>query len=125
MATDEIFVKDYIAAWSVEDGETHKGLIGKLYANGAVFYAHEPNDDPVECRGVTDITANITQVNERLVQGQGLITESTGFSINHDTIKLTWKMNTAEGKCALTGMNILRTVSLELHNLNGGSSKQK
>jgi hypothetical protein len=58
MTADEIFVKDHIATWSVE--ETRKSLRGKLYADGAVFYAHEPNDDAVECHGVADITANIT-----------------------------------------------------------------
>ncbi|MDR1912572.1 MAG: hypothetical protein LBQ52_09565 [Helicobacteraceae bacterium] len=108
MSADEKFAKDYIEAWSVKDDETRKNLVSKLYADNATFYAREPNDDPVKCYQVAEIAANITQVNERLAQGAGLITQSAGFSVNRDTIKVAWKMNTPEGKTALRGMNILQ-----------------
>lgn len=106
-ANTERLVKDYIDAWSTKDDATRKELVAKVYANNAAFYANEPGDDPVEHHGVADITANIARVNVRLVQGKGLITESTGFAVNHGTLKVSWRMMTPDDKVAMTGMNLL------------------
>ena len=103
----EKLVKDYIDAWSTQDDATRKELVAKVYANNAAFYANEPGDDPVEHHGIADITANIARVNVRLVQGIGLITESTGFTVNHDALKVSWRMMTPDDKVAMTGMNLL------------------
>jgi len=56
---------------------------------------------------VADVTANIARVNARLVQGKGLITESTGYSVNHDALKVSWRMMTPDRKVGMTGMNLL------------------
>jgi hypothetical protein len=101
------FVKDYIDAWSTTDAESRKKLIAKVYANDVDFYANEPGDGPIEHHGIAAITANIANVNARLVQGKGLKTESTGFSVNHDALKVPWRMMTPDGKVAMTGMNLL------------------
>jgi hypothetical protein len=107
IANTEQFVKDYIAAWSTEDDATRKELVAKVYADDASFYAHAHGDDPVECHGTTEIVANMRQVNVRLVQGKGLITESIGFAANHDALKVSWQMMTPDGKVAMTGMDML------------------
>jgi hypothetical protein len=101
------FVKSYIDAWSTKDDTEREELVAKVYADDAAFYANEPGDGPVEHHGVADITANITRVNVRLVQGKGLITESTGFAVNHDVLRVSWRMITPDGKVAMTGMNLL------------------
>jgi hypothetical protein len=103
----EQFVKDYIQAWSTTDAELRKKLVANVYANDVDFYASEPGDGPIEHHGAADITTNIAGVNARLVQGKGLITESTGFSLNHDALKVSWRMKTPDGKVAMTGMNLL------------------
>jgi hypothetical protein len=103
----EEFVKDYINAWSTTDAGARKALVAKVYADDVDFYANEPGDGPVEHHGVAEITANIARVNARLVQGKGLITESTGFSVNHDALKVSWQMMTPDRKVAMTGMNLL------------------
>jgi len=103
----EQFVKDYIEAWSTKDDATRKELIAKVYSNTADFYANEPGDGPVERHGIQEIYDNITQVNARLVQGKGLITERAGFAANHDALKVAWRMTTSDGNAAMTGMNLL------------------
>jgi hypothetical protein len=106
-STNEIFVKDYIDAWSTEDDATREKLVAKVYVDDATFYANEPGDDPVDYHGLADIAANIKRVNVRLVQAKGLITESTDFSVNHNILKVAWRMLTPDGKVALSGMNVL------------------
>ena len=111
MSTDSVstekFVKDYINAWSTEDDVTRKELVAKVYADNATFYSNEPGDGSVEYHGLADITANITRVNVRLVQGKGLITESTGFVVNHAAVRVSWRMTTPDGKIAVAGMDML------------------
>lgn len=106
-SADEQFVRSYIAAWSTQDGDERRRLIDQVYAEDAEFYADEPGDAAVQCRGQAEIMENITQVNERLSQGSGLATESTGFVENHDLLKVSWKMTTPDGDVAMTGMNLL------------------
>jgi hypothetical protein len=101
------FVHSYINAWSTTDITQRQTLIHHLYADSAEFYADEPGDEPVHRHGRTEIEENITQVNERLTQGSGLATESTGFVENHDLLRVSWKMTTPDGTPALTGMNVL------------------
>lgn len=103
----EQFTKDYIEAWSTTNDNDRKRLIEKVYSTSAEFYANEPGDDAVEHRGLEKIYGNITQVNERLVVGNGLITESTGYSENHNTLRITWQMKTPNGEVAMKGMNFL------------------
>ena len=103
----EHFVSSYIAAWSTQDSDERRRLIDQLYAEDAEFYAHEPGDDPVQRRGRDEIMDNITQVNQRLTQGSGLATESTGFVENHDLLRVSWKMTAPDGNVAMTGMNLL------------------
>lgn len=103
----ENFVSDYINAWSTEDDATRELLVNKVYAKDADFYADEPGDGPVERHGAQEILANITQVNVRLVQGMKLATISTGYSINHDALKVTWAMKSPQGETIMTGMNLL------------------
>lgn len=105
---DETFMQDYIAAWTVEDSNTRTTLVEKLYAENAIFYANESNGPAIERHGLAEIDANITQVNDRLVKDKKLITVGTGFAVNHDTIRITWSMKTADGVTAMTGMNILQ-----------------
>lgn len=106
-ANTEKFVKDYINVWSTEDDATRKELVAKVYADDAAFYAHAHGDDPVECHGIVEIVANIAQVNVRLVQGKGLVTESTSFAANHNALKVSWQMTTPDGNVAMTGMDML------------------
>jgi hypothetical protein len=103
---DETFARDYIVAWSTEEDATRATLISELYAEDAVFYSDEA-DGPVVCRGIAEITANIKQVNVRLVQGAGLDTKGTGFAANNSALKVSWKMLNGEGNIALSGMNML------------------
>lgn len=104
---NEQFVDSYIAAWSTQDSDQRRRLIDRLYAEDAKFYADEPGDDPVQRRGRAEIMDNITQVNQRLTQGTGLVTESTGFVENHDLLRVSWKMTAPGGNVAMTGMNLL------------------
>lgn len=106
-ANTEQFVKNYIEAWSTKDDARRQELVTKVYADDAAFYADEPGDGPVDHHGLADIAANVTRVNVRLVQGKGLITESTGFAVNHDALKVSWRMTTPDGQVAMTGMNLL------------------
>ena len=100
-------VKDYIETWSTTNPEDRKLLIDKLYSSTAKFYADEPGDNAVEYNGLNEIFKNITQVNERLVVSNGLITESTGYSKNHDALKVTWEMKMSSGEIVMKGMNLL------------------
>ncbi|WP_177764900.1 hypothetical protein [Flavobacterium sp. I3-2] len=104
----EKFVKDYIEAWSTTNADERKQLIEKVYSSSAEFYADEPGDKAVKHHGLENIYENIMQVNEKLVVGNGLITESTGFSENHDTLRVTWQMKTPDGNIAIKGMNFLQ-----------------
>lgn len=103
----EQFAKDYIETWSTTNATERQELIEKIYSTSAEFYANEPGDEAVEHHGLEKIYKNITQVNERLVVGNGLITESTGFSENHSTLRITWQMKTPNGEVAMKGMNFL------------------
>ncbi|WP_437770450.1 hypothetical protein [Arthrobacter sp. KNU40] len=103
----EEFAKDYIDAWGTKDDAVRRELVAKVYAGDAAFHADEPGDGPVEYHGTADIEANITRVNQRLVQDKGLITESTGFVANHDALRVSWRMITPNGNVAMTGMNML------------------
>lgn len=103
----EQFTKDYIEAWSTTNPNERQQLIEEVYATSVEFYANEPGDDAVEHHGLEKIYENITQVNERLVVGNGLITESTGYSENHNTLRVTWQMKTPNGEVVMKGMNFL------------------
>ena len=103
----EQFTKDYIETWSTTNATERRKLIEKVYASTAKFYANEPGDDAVEHHGLEKIYENITQVNERLVIGKGLITESTGYSENHNTLRVTWQMKSPNGEVVMKGMNFL------------------
>ncbi|MDR2127941.1 MAG: hypothetical protein LBP52_02585 [Burkholderiaceae bacterium] len=108
MAHLEQFVKDYIEAWSTTSPDDRRQLIEKVYSASADFYADEPGDDAVHHHGLKGIFGNISQVNERLVVGGGLVTECTGFSENHDALRVTWQMKAPDGDVVLKGMNFLR-----------------
>lgn len=103
----EKFVIDYIEAWSTMDSLLRKQLVEKVYSEQAAFYANEPGDEAIEHHGIDAIYTNISQVNERLVVGNNLITESTGFSENHEALRVSWQMKTPNGEIALKGMNLL------------------
>jgi len=103
----EQFVKDYIEAWSTTNSSERQKLIEKVYSTSAQFYANEPGDEAVKHYGLEKIYDNISQVNERLVVGSKLITESTGFSENHNTLRVTWQMKIPNGDVAMKGMNFL------------------
>lgn len=103
----EQFTKDYIQAWSTTDTTERQELIKKVYATSSKFYANEPGDESVEHHGLESIYDNITQVNERLVIGNRLITEFIGYSENHNTLRVTWQMKTPNGDIAMKGMNFL------------------
>lgn len=104
----EQFVKNYIDAWSTTNSNERKKLIEEVYSTSAEFYANEPGDEAVEHHGLEKIYGNITQVNERLVVGNRLITELTSYSENHNTLRVTWHMKTPDGNIALKGMNFLQ-----------------
>ncbi|MBT31813.1 MAG: hypothetical protein CMO01_19315 [Thalassobius sp.] len=103
----EQIAKDYIEAWSTTNALERQRLIEKVYSTSAEFYANEPGDDAVQHYGLEKIYKNITQVNERLVVGNGLITESKGFSENHNTLRVTWQMKTPNKEVVMKGMNFL------------------
>ena len=105
--TGEEFARTYIAAWSTEDADERRGLVDQLYSEEAEFFAAEPGDAAVERRGRTEIFDNISDVNERLTQRSGLATTGTGVSVNHDLLRVSWEMTTADGGTALRGMNLL------------------
>ncbi|OWK97629.1 hypothetical protein AP75_10420 [Kaistella haifensis DSM 19056] len=104
----EQFVKNYIDAWSTTNTDERRQLIEEVYSTSAKFYANEPGDEAVEHHGLEKIYGNITQVNERLVVGNRLITELTSYSENNDTLRVTWQMKTPDGNIALKGMNFLQ-----------------
>ena len=104
----EQFVKDYIEAWSTKNPDYRKQLIEKVFSTSADFYADEPDGEAVKHHGLEKIFGNITQVNERLVVGNGLITECTGYSENHDILRVTWQMKIPNGDIAMKGMNFLQ-----------------
>ena len=101
------FARAYISAWSTTDAQQRRSLINQLYAEDADFYADEPGDAAVHRHGRDEIEHNIRQVNERLTQANGLSTESTGFTENHDLLGVSWKMTSPDGATAMTGMNLL------------------
>src|SRR5690554_1956901 len=103
-----IFVNNYIQAWSTTNPEERKLLVEKVYTSFAEFYANEPEDDAVAHQGVNKIFENISQVNKRLVVGSSLITECTGYSENHNTVRVTWQMKAPDGNIAMKGMNFLQ-----------------
>ena len=99
----EEFARTYIAAWSTDDPVERHRLIDTVYAEEAEFFADEPGDSSVECHGRAEIYQNITQVNERLTQGAGLVTTGTGASENHDLLRVSWQMSTSNGDIAAEG----------------------
>ncbi len=105
--TDGLFADNYIAAWSTTDLTTRTELVALTYAPDAIFFANEPGDQPVELHGLAKITANISDVNKRLVQEKGLSTEKTAVSVNHDLMKVSWQMTTPDQQVVMTGSNLL------------------
>ena len=105
---DSILVNDYIMAWSTVNLKQRKQLVEKVYSKTAEFYANEPGDSAVNHNGTEAIVKNISQVNERLVVGNNLTTELTGYSKNHNSLKISWQMKTPNGDLALKGMNFLQ-----------------
>jgi len=105
-------VKDYIEAWSTTDAQYRKELIERVYSVSADFYANEPGDEAVHHHGWEAIFRNITQVNERLVVGNKLITERTDYAENHNTLRVQWKMKTPDDNIAVSGMNFLQLDTL-------------
>lgn len=103
----EKIVNNYMNAWSTTNNDERHQLIVKVYSASARFYANEPEDEAVSHKGLDEIYENITMVNERLVKGKGLITELTGYSENHGTVRVTWQMKTPDGNPAMKGMNFL------------------
>lgn len=104
----EQFVKNYIHAWSTTDADERKQLIEKVYSASAIFYANEPGDDAVTHHGTDRIYENITQVNQRLAVENKLVTECTGYSENHNTLRVIWQMKTPDGIAVMKGMNFLQ-----------------
>lgn len=104
----EKFAKTYIETWSTKDANDRKQLVEKMYSSSAKFYANEPGDPAVELHGTDAILGNISQVTERLVIGNGLITELVDFLKNHNTLRVSWQMKTPTGELALKGMNFLQ-----------------
>lgn len=107
MSTADELAHDYIAAWSTPDAQERRQLIDLVYAADAEFFADEPGDEPLRCRGRAEIMQNITRVNQRLTQGAGLATTRTGLVENHDLVRVSWSMTTPAGDVALRGMNLL------------------
>ena len=103
----EQFVNHYIEAWSTQNTQLRNKLVKQVYSEQAEFYADEPGDEAVAYCGLDEIYTNISQVNERLVVGNGLITESKDFSENHETVRIRWQMKKPDGEIALEGMNLL------------------
>jgi hypothetical protein len=110
MTTTEFkkFVTEYIEAWSTTDSKQRQELVEKMYSITAEFYADEPGDKAVNHKGTDSIFGNISQVNDRLVVGNKLITELVNYSVNHNSIKVSWQMKTPNGDLVLKGMNFLQ-----------------
>lgn len=110
MATSELekLVNDYIDTWSTTDSKHRQELVEKIYSQTAEFYAEEPGDKAVNHKGTDAIFGNISQVNDRLVIGNKLTTELTNYSLNHNSLKVSWQMKTSNGDLALKGMNFLQ-----------------
>lgn len=103
----EQLVNQYIEAWSTTNSDRREKLVQQVYSRSADFYANEPGDKAVNHHGWSDINKNIAQVNDRLVVKNGLKTELTSFSINHQTLRVAWQMKTQKDEVALQGMNFL------------------
>lgn len=110
MTTTELekLVNDYINTWSTTDSKQRQKLVENMYSKNAEFYAEEPGDQAVNHKGVEAIFGNISQVNDRFVVGNKLITELTTYSVNHNLLKVCWQMKTPNGDLALKGMNFLQ-----------------
>lgn len=110
MTTTELekLVNDYIDTWSTTDSKQRQKFVENMYSKTAEFYAEEPGDKAVNHKGIEAIFGNISQVNDRLVVGNKLITELTTYSVNHNLLKVSWQMKTPSGDLALKGMNFLQ-----------------
>ena len=110
MTTSELekLVNDYIDTWSTTDSKHRQELVEKMYSQTAEFYAEEPGDNAVNHKGTDAIFGNISQVNDRLVVGNKLSTELTTYSVNHNSLKVSWQMKTSNGDLALKGTNFLQ-----------------
>ncbi len=104
----EKFVNDYIETWSTTDSKQRQKLVENMYSKTAEFYAEEPGDQAVNHKGTDAIFGNISHVNDRLVVGNKLVTELTAYSVNHNSLKVSWQMKTPNGDLALQGMNFLQ-----------------
>ncbi|WP_343618605.1 hypothetical protein [Flavobacterium sp.] len=102
------FVNDYIETWSTVDSQIRKRLVEKVYSNSAEFFVNQPEGSPTKHSGAEAIFKNISNVNERMVIGDKLETEFTGYSENHDTLKVTWQMKTINGEIVVKGMDFLQ-----------------
>jgi len=114
MTTTELekLVNDYIDTWSTTNSKHRQELVEKMYSQTAEFYAEEPGVKAVNHKGTEAIFKNISQVNDRLVIGNKLITELIGFSKNYDSLKVSWEMKAPNGELALKGMNFLQLDTL-------------
>jgi hypothetical protein len=95
----------YIGVWSTADATRRGDLGSAVYAENAEFFSSEDGD--LRLIGRRNILENIGKVNERDVQGHGLVVRHVGTSVNHRVVKVSWQMATAQGSVALEGMNLL------------------
>lgn len=101
-------VSDYIETWSTVDSQIRKQLVEKVYSNSAEFFVNQPEGSPTKHSGSEAIFTNISNVNERMVIRDKLETEFTGYSENHDTLKVTWQMKNLNGEIVVKGMDFLQ-----------------
>jgi hypothetical protein len=95
----------YIGVWSTADATRRGDLGSAVYAENAEFFSSEDGD--LRLIGRRNILENIGKVNERDVQGHGLVVRHVGTSVNHRVVKVSWQMATAQGGVALEGVNLL------------------
>ena len=104
---DAKFAEEYIQTWSVTDDTLRQGLIAKLYADNATFYAAEPGDEAIEVHGHEAIANNIKHVNERDIQGRGIRNQFVSFAVNHDMVKVSWRMLAPDDAIVANGSSVL------------------
>ena len=83
----------YIGVWSTADATRRDDLGSAVYAENAEFFSSEDGD--LRLIGRRNILENIGKVNERDVQGHGLVVRHVGTSVNHRVVKVSWQMATA------------------------------
>lgn len=107
MQINQTFVDDYIKTWATTDDTERSELANRLYADDATFYAAEPGDEAIDVHGPAAIAGNIRHVNVRDTQNNGIRIQLNSWSVNHDLVKVSWRMIAPNDQTVANGTSVL------------------